>query len=44
MTRKAEKIESINPDLGEIVLYQSEDGQAALYVHLQDETVWHAGV
>jgi len=40
MTRKAEKIESINSDLGKIVLYQSEDGQAALDVHLQDETVW----
>jgi hypothetical protein len=40
MTRKAGKIESINSDLGEIVLYQSEDGQAALDVHLQDETVW----
>ena len=41
MTRKgARKNEDINPDLGEIVLYQSEDGQAALDVHLQDETVW----
>jgi hypothetical protein len=41
MTRKAaRKIEDINSDLGEIVLYQSEDGQAALDVHLQDETVW----
>jgi len=30
----------VNSDLGEIVLYQSEDGQAALDVHLQDETVW----
>jgi len=41
MTRKAaRKIEDINSDLGEIVLYQSEDGQAALDVHLKDETVW----
>ena len=41
MTRKApRKIEDINSDLGEIVLYQSEDGQAVLDVHLQDETVW----
>ncbi len=41
MTRKAaRKIEDINSDLGEIVLYQSEDGQAALDVHLQNETVW----
>ncbi|RLB90820.1 MAG: hypothetical protein DRH50_11850 [Deltaproteobacteria bacterium] len=30
----------MNSDLGEIVLYQSEDGQAALDVHLKDETVW----
>jgi len=41
MTRKAaRKNEDINSDLGEIVLYQSEDGQAALDVHLKDETVW----
>jgi prophage maintenance system killer protein len=40
MTRKTGKIESINSDLGEIVLYQSEDGQAALDVHLKNETVW----
>jgi prophage maintenance system killer protein len=41
MTRKAaRKNEGINSDLGEIVLYQSEDGQAALDVHLQNETVW----
>ncbi len=40
MDRKARKTEDINSDLGEIVLYQSEDGQAALDVHLQDETVW----
>ena len=41
MTRKAaRKNEDINSDLGEIVLYQSEDGQAALDVHLQNETVW----
>ncbi len=41
MTRKTErKNEDINSDLGEIVLYQSEGGQAALDVHLKDETVW----
>jgi uncharacterized small protein (DUF1192 family) len=28
------------PDLGEIILYQSEDGTSALDVHLKDETVW----
>jgi len=27
-------------DLGEIILYQSEDGTSALDVHLKDETVW----
>ncbi|MEZ0328513.1 MAG: hypothetical protein ABWK15_02940 [Dissulfuribacterales bacterium] len=30
----------MNPDLGEIILYQSEDGISALDVHLKDETVW----
>ena len=41
MTRKAaRKNEDINSDLGEIVLYQSEDGQASLDVKLKDETVW----
>jgi len=30
----------LNPDLGEIILYQSEDGTSALGVHLKDETVW----
>ncbi len=27
-------------ELGEIILYQSEDGRASLDVHLKDETVW----
>ena len=27
-------------DLGEVVLYQSEDGEQTLDVHLKDETVW----
>jgi hypothetical protein len=41
MTRKAaRKNEDINSDLGEIVLYQSEDGKASMDVHLKDETVW----
>ena len=39
MTRKAGKIESMNSDLGEIILYQSEDGYS-MDVHLKDETVW----
>lgn len=30
----------MNPDLGEIILYQSEDGTSAFDVHLKDETVW----
>jgi len=30
----------MNFDLGEIVLYQSEDGHAAIDVQLKDETVW----
>jgi prophage maintenance system killer protein/prophage antirepressor-like protein len=30
----------MKPDLGEIILYQSEDGTSALDVHLKDETVW----
>ncbi|MGV1099706.1 RhuM family protein [Thiovibrio sp. JS02] len=30
----------MNHDLGEIILYQSEDGTSALDVHLKDETVW----
>lgn len=41
MTRKAgRKNEDINSDLGEIVLYQSEDGHTSMDVHLKDETVW----
>ncbi|MDL1962190.1 MAG: virulence RhuM family protein, partial [Deltaproteobacteria bacterium] len=40
MTRKAGKIESINSDLGEIILYQSEDGYTSMDVKLKDETVW----
>ena len=40
MAQKTGKVENIKSDLGEIVLYQSEDGQAALDVRLQDETVW----
>ncbi len=30
----------MNSDLGEIILYQSEDGHTAMDVHLKDETVW----
>ena len=40
MSQKTGKAENMNSDLGEIVLYQSEDGQAAMDVHLKDETVW----
>jgi len=40
MTRKAGKVESINSDLGKIILYQSEDGHTSMDVHLKDETVW----
>jgi hypothetical protein len=40
MSQEAGKVENIKSDLGEIVLYQSEDGQAAMDVHLKDETVW----
>lgn len=30
----------MQPDRGNIILYKSEDGQEAVYVHLADETVW----
>ncbi|OGR07027.1 MAG: hypothetical protein A2511_18130 [Deltaproteobacteria bacterium RIFOXYD12_FULL_50_9] len=40
MTHKATKNESTESNLGEIVMYQAEDGQTALDVHLKDETVW----
>ncbi len=30
----------MKPDLGEVILYQSEDGEQSLDVHLRDETVW----
>ncbi|MDF1614966.1 RhuM family protein [Desulfurivibrio dismutans] len=30
----------MKPDLGEIILYQSEDGSSALDVYLKDESVW----
>ena len=38
MAKKSE--ETIAPDKGEIVLYQSTDGKAALDVRLDRETVW----
>ncbi|MBU0910088.1 MAG: virulence RhuM family protein [Proteobacteria bacterium] len=34
------KPENLHANLGEIILYQSENGRAALDVRLQDETVW----
>ena len=40
MIEKTGKPENVHGDLGEIILYQSEDGRAALDVRLQDETVW----
>ncbi len=30
----------MNSDLGELILYQTEDGQASIDVHLKDETIW----
>jgi prophage maintenance system killer protein len=30
----------MNSDLGKIILYQSEDGDTSVDVHLKDETVW----
>lgn len=40
MPIKAGKTEvTISTDLGEIILYQSEDGQSVLDVHFKDETV-----
>ena len=30
----------MNSNLGEIILYQSEDGHTSIDVHLKDETVW----
>ena len=30
----------MKPDYREIILYQSDDGQAVVNVHLADETVW----
>ena len=40
MIEKTGKPENVHGDLGEIILYQSEDGRAALDVRLQNETVW----
>lgn len=40
MSQTAKHNENMEANLGEIVLYQAEDGQAALDVHLKDETVW----
>ena len=31
---------NVKPDHGEIILYQSDDGQAAVEVRLAGETVW----
>lgn len=33
-------IDTMQPDHGNIILYNTEDGQAAIDVHLTDETVW----
>ena len=30
----------MNTEHGEIIIYQAEDGQTSLEVHLQEETVW----
>ncbi|MFH1217312.1 MAG: RhuM family protein [Pseudomonadota bacterium] len=40
MIQKNGKLGNMHADLGEIILYQSDDGKAALDVRLQDETVW----
>ena len=40
MTYPAKSNGGVDANLGEIILYQSEDGQTALDVHLKDETVW----
>jgi prophage maintenance system killer protein len=40
MIEKTGKPENVHGDLGEIILYQAEDGRAALDVRFQDETVW----
>ena len=42
MIEKTGQPENVHGDLGEIILYQSEDGRAALDVRLQDETVGSA--
>lgn len=40
MTGMKSKHDTVSKDLGEIILYQSEDGCSAIDVHLKDETVW----
>lgn len=40
MTEPIKEKRHVTADLGEIVLYQSEDGTSTLDVHLKDETVW----
>jgi hypothetical protein len=38
--RKLKKAINMDTNLGEIILYQSEDGSTTLNVHLREETVW----
>lgn len=40
MPHQERKNESAEANLGEIVIYQSEDGQTALDVRLKDKSVW----
>ncbi|HEW79204.1 MAG TPA: hypothetical protein ENH34_04465, partial [Phycisphaerales bacterium] len=40
MGQQEKESENTQADLGEIIIYQSEDGNSAIDVHLKDETVW----
>jgi prophage maintenance system killer protein len=40
MSEKTGKPENMHSELGEIILYQSEEGKSLIDVHLKDETVW----
>jgi prophage maintenance system killer protein len=40
MNHRTKNISNAKADLGEIILYQSEDGKTEIAVHLQNETVW----
>lgn len=40
MNNQAKNNESVDTNHGEIVMYQADDGQTSLDVHLKDESVW----